>query len=452
MARAFDIGGFPTLKAFINGVGKSYTGMRDAETIVSWLQEKAVGYKIPLLKTVEAAQKSVDDNEFLVFGFFKDLDSKEASIYQDAANVNDKKVFVWSNTDEVAKHYGIEEDNQILVFASKNGDKPIRFEQDLDAQDLHLFVQAHTLPPIVTYDEANQEQVFDVPVKIHLLFFSSSKDPKHEEYMKIITPVAMDFKGKLIFVWVDSSKPEAEGVYDFLDVKVDEMPEYVIYDLVKNHKFKAKANQVVKADEVTKFAQDFFAGKVERSIKSEDLPKNWDLDPVKKLVGSNFDSIAYYKSKDVLVAIYSNWSSRCKKIHGVMDDLAKKVADKSDLVLAKINGLENEFMDFVVDTYPTIKLFKKDTNEAVDYKGPQQVDDLVKFLETGDQDQEAGDKERAEAEGANQNGAFDLDESAMREALDRVGVLKRDDNDDDEDGEDLTEEEEVQEKSSHEEL
>ena len=59
----------------------------------------------------------------------------------------------------------------------------------------------------------------------------------------------------------------------------------------------------------------------------------------------------------------------CKTIAPIWDNIAEKFSDRTDLVLAKVDATENEIDGVEVEGFPTLKMFKKETNAIVDYKG-----------------------------------------------------------------------------------
>lgn len=59
-------------------------------------------------------------------------------------------------------------------------------------------------------------------------------------------------------------------------------------------------------------------------MKSEEIPATND-EPVKILVGKNFDSLVMNNDKDVLVEFYAPWCGHCKQLAPIYDELAKKL-------------------------------------------------------------------------------------------------------------------------------
>ena len=65
-------------------------------------------------------------------------------------------------------------------------------------------------------------------------------------------------------------------------------------------KFKAELTEYTDAT-VGNFVSDVLDGKVKRHLMTEEVPEDWDKEPVKVLVGKNFEEVAFDTKKDVLV-------------------------------------------------------------------------------------------------------------------------------------------------------
>lgn len=47
--------------------------------------------------------------------------------------------------------------------------------------------------------------------------------------------------------------------------------------------------------------------------------------------------------------------------------MGKKYKESEDVAVAKMDGTENELEDLTLKGFPTIKLYRKETNEILDY-------------------------------------------------------------------------------------
>lgn len=54
-------------------------------------------------------------------------------------------------------------------------------------------------------------------------------------------------------------------------------------------------------EKITAFIAAFVAGDLKPFLKSEDVPENWDAQPVKVLTGKNFAEVAFNQDKHVFV-------------------------------------------------------------------------------------------------------------------------------------------------------
>ena len=124
--------------------------------------------------------------------------------------------------------------------------------------------------------------------------------------------VARENKKDIIFVHCDVGNEEHENVLDFFAVKKEDCPTFMIFEVENSAKFKpdtSKAKQI-SIKNMRNFVRDYKLGKIEKFIKSAELPTEWNVKPVKTLVGSNFQEITMDTDKDVFVKFYAPWCGK----------------------------------------------------------------------------------------------------------------------------------------------
>ena len=85
-------------------------------------------------------------------------------------------------------------------------------------------------------------------------------------------------------------------------------------------KYMSGKNTAAEVEAVKTMVEKYFAGELEKTLKSEDIPEDWDKEPVKVLVGKNFEEVALNKEKNVLVEFYAPWCGKFIKILINIDD------------------------------------------------------------------------------------------------------------------------------------
>jgi len=180
--------------------------------------------------------------------------------------------------------------------------------------------------------------------------------------------------------------------------KKSQLPEwFVLADEMA--KYKPTAAVLEDVDAMRSFINDFLDGKLKQHLLSQDVPEDWDKNPVKILVASNFDDVALDSEKDVLVEFYAPWCGHCKQLAPIYDKLGEKFLDNPAIVVAKMDATVNELEHTKINSFPTIKLYKKGDNKVVEYNGERTLEGLSKFLETdGSYGQAAPDQGEEEDE------------------------------------------------------
>jgi len=408
----FNIEGFPTLKFFKNGEAIDFNGGRDAQGIVTWL-EKKTGPACKEITKVGELKEILEKEQALVVGFFNDLKGEKAKIMEGVASGYDDVNFYLVSSPDVMKEYK-QKDGSVLVLKTFD-EKEATFSDSLTKENLLTFVRRATTPLVTEFNQENAAKIFSSDIVKHFLLLSSKGDKEHESRIKDLTIVSKKNRERMIFVHLDCSDAEHENVLEFFGITKEQCPTYVIFEMETSAKYLQTEDkfQDLSVSAMGGFINDYFDGTLSKNVKSAELPDDWNTTPVKTLVATNFNEVVMDKTKDVFVEFYAPWCGHCKALAPTWDALGEKYKDSNDLIIAKIDGTENEVDGVEIDGFPTIKMYKKETNEEIDYTGKRDMEDLVKFIETGEQE-EAEEEDEEEGE---DDEDFDEDEEDEEEEI-----------------------------------
>jgi len=121
---------------------------------------------------------------------------------------------------------------------------------------------------------------------------------------------AKAFKGKVLFMTVDTDDVVHQPMLEFFGMKKSEFPAMLLihHSSVEEMTKYKQASVDLTEKNIATFVQAVLDGKLKPDLLSEEIPKDWDKNPVKTLVSKNFDQVALDKTKDVLVEFYvPNW-------------------------------------------------------------------------------------------------------------------------------------------------
>lgn len=380
VAEKFEVRGYPTLKFFKNGKPMEYGGGRTADTIVSWL-EKKTGPAAKTLASVEAAKAYAEGKSVAIIGFFKDETTDAAKGFLAAAGMMDDFEFGITGDDAVFAEYGVEGETVLLLKDFDDGKAVL--SEGITEESVAAFIGSESLPLVVDFNHETAQKIFSGEIKSHLLVFSSAKADNHADTLALLKEVATENKGKMLFVTINTDEEDHKRILEFFAIKDEELPTFRAIKLGEDMaKFKPE-NDAIEPANVKSFVAEFLEGKLKQHLMSDDIPEDWDKEGVKVLVGKNFHDVAMNAEKDVLVEFYAPWCGHCKQLTPIWDSLGEKYKDHASIVIAKMDSTTNELDEVKVQGFPTIKLFKKGTNEIVDYNGDRTEEGFTKFLEEG---------------------------------------------------------------------
>lgn len=399
LGERFKIRGYPTLKFFVDGTPLEYTGGRTSDEIIQWCKKKS-GPASVTVASVDELKNLQAENEVLVLGLFKDASSEQATVYNNVAKLVDSAAFAITSEQAVFDELNVKS-SEGLVLLKKFDEGRNDFEGTFDAEEIKRFIHANQLPLVTEFNQETAQKIFGGDIKVHNLLFASKKADNMEATMNEFKAAAKDFRGKVIFVLIDSDVDENERVMEFFGLKKEDAPTVRLISLGQDMtKFKPESSEIT-TSVLTQFVRDFLDGKLKPHLLTQDVPEDWDAQPVKVLVGKNFDQVARDKSKTVLVEFYAPWCGHCKQLAPIYDQLGEKFKDSAEFVIAKMDSTVNELEDIKIQSFPTIKLFPKDSDAVIDFTGERNLEAMTKFVEShglegGAAEGEEGDQEQPE--------------------------------------------------------
>ena len=193
--------------------------------------------------------------------------------------------------------------------------------------------------------------------------------------------MAEKHKGAVNFATIDAKAFGQHG--GNLNLEVGNWPAFAIQDTEKNQKFPYETQgdeKELSEKKIGQFVDDFVAGKIEPSIKSEPIPEKQE-GPVTVVVAKNYQDLVIDNEKDVLLEFYAPWCGHCKALSPKYDELAGMYKNFGDqITVAKVDATANDVPD-EIQGFPTIKLFPKGAkDDPIEYSGSRSVEDLANFI------------------------------------------------------------------------
>jgi len=394
LAEENKIRGYPTLKFYRDGKPSDYNGGRTADEIVNWLLKKT-GPAAKAIASVAEAKEFAEDAAVVVLGLFKDLESAAAKQYLAAAQEVDDFRFGITADADVLKEYEVTGDSAVILL-KKVDDPKVVFDGEITSEAIVRFVKTESLPLVIEFNHESAQKIFGGEIKNHLLVFIGKSHADVEKITGAARDVAKGFKGKVLFVTVDTDEDDHQRILEFFGMKKTELPAMRLIHLEEEMtKYKPSTDEMT-AESMKSFVQDLVDGKLKPHLLSEDIPEDWDKNPVKVLVSKNFDSVAFDKTKDVLVEFYAPWCGHCKQLMPIYEELAMKYKDHESIVIAKIDSTANELEHTKIQSFPTIKLYQKGDNKVVPYEGPRTLAGFIEFFEAREKAADVTDDEDEE--------------------------------------------------------
>ncbi|VDO01461.1 unnamed protein product [Rodentolepis nana] len=250
----------------------------------------------------------------------------------------------------------------------------------MNAEDLATFIKIEKVPLVTEFSDEAASVVFGSEIKRHIIVFMSKTDDAYKPNMEVLKKIGVEFRGSAHVVYINVDDESHERILGFFGITKEMCPTYRVIELDDAVvKFKPETDEFA-FDAMKSFIHDAIVKKIRPYLQSEEIPDDWDKEPVKILVGKNFDVARNY-SVCAIVMFHAPWCGHCKQLKPTWFELGERFKDHPEVMIAMLDATANELEDIKISSFPTIKLLPKDSDDIIDYGNERSLEALTVFIE-----------------------------------------------------------------------
>lgn len=144
-------------------------------------------------------------------------------------------------------------------FQFDDGD--VVYSGEYESEAISAFVQANKMPLVMEFTDESAPKIFGGDIKVHMLLFIKKSADNFKETLDYFNEVAKEFKGQILFVYIDVDVEDNSRVSEFFGLTQDDVPTVRIINMTEQDMAKFKPDfEQLSADNLRKFAKDFIDG------------------------------------------------------------------------------------------------------------------------------------------------------------------------------------------------
>ena len=392
----YKVNGFPSILLFLNGEPIEFQGARTGKELIYWARKK-IGSAFVYLNEKKEIEKFKEDNE-ICFVYFGD-DEKEIKTFEKASKLIEDFPFAVVNNEQLIKKYSHK--GTIVLF--KHFDEKKNVLKNITLTSIQEFALQYALPKVMVFNDRSVQHIFQKKNPV-IILYADQKSSNWNKYGNIMIEVSEKINRKMVAVLTDIKEGISARLADYVGIKEKDLPMVSILDTRKDFK-KYNMDDEITVENILKFIKKWEKNKLKRELKSENEPKinNGDVFVV---VGKSFEKEVINNDKDVMLLFYAPWCTHCKELIPKYEEIAKKLKNKNPkLLIAKIDGTENEIESIAITGFPTLMFFpgNKKKQSPIEYKGKRTVIDIISFIKYYSYNKVYDDNEDIEEEEENKN-------------------------------------------------
>ncbi|XP_067876171.1 endoplasmic reticulum resident protein 27 [Heterodontus francisci] len=231
-----------------------------------------------LLNNVSSAEAFIDGAPVTVIGFLKDLEASDAEAFNDVVYTVRNLPFAVTYNAAVWEKYNITKNTISLFkkFDEGRADYEVKDGKlESNITNIIQFLRHNEMHLVTEYNYLDATQIFGSGIPIHLLFLVSKKSKKYQLLREPFQTVAPEFRGKVIFILVDTDVKENSRVSSYFHVKAADLPVLCLYHVMTEAVDVMKVNDI-NPESIRKFCNNFMEGK-EKSTEKPPKPSSEEL-------------------------------------------------------------------------------------------------------------------------------------------------------------------------------
>ncbi|XP_033826422.1 protein disulfide-isomerase [Periophthalmus magnuspinnatus] len=345
---------------------------KTSSSILTWLKRRAGS-------PTDIITDNIQSDDLLVVGFFKELNDAYIQVFYEAAIDLPELTFALTQNKDVVSKYDLVDD-VILVLKKSRLMQAYRMRPETTKEELILFITVFQMDPVTEYSGETASQILSSPIPNHALLFISKTSPDYEKIYIAFNRSAAAFRLKILFVLVNVDESRNGRLLEYFRVRDFEAPLIRIVNLT-DHVTYQLPSLTLDVDTIGGFCQDYLNRIAKPKLQSEPVPEGWEQEPVKQLVGSTLEKVAFHPNKTVFVLFYLPYSPQSRAVFPLWEELAEAFEDQEDVVIARMDASANDINMSMHRQYPSFCLFPALYAErVVVYTGKHQLKHLVKFV------------------------------------------------------------------------
>ncbi|KFO61392.1 Endoplasmic reticulum resident protein 27, partial [Corvus brachyrhynchos] len=173
-----------------------------------------------LLNNIEDAEAFVSGAEVAVIGFFQAKLSPRVQNFS-IMTENKSRLGLCRTAVTVGVFACLQVDNDRRDLDMNN--------RDVDAKKLTRFVRMNELRLVTEYNPVTAIGVMQSSLEFNLLLITDKMSPKHPERMRKFRAAAELYKGKILFVLLDTNLKSNERVVSYFQLKKSQLPALAVF-------------------------------------------------------------------------------------------------------------------------------------------------------------------------------------------------------------------------------